>query len=125
MKFLVGLQIALLLSVACREESRGERSRRTQATVSVDKTTIQLGDDLEIEIHGVPDGWSGEVWVNASKYRFEFRSTRYVLKATRHNGFSTWAPTDLYFFLRDRQHGDIPVANGGVLTIKVLERPPQ
>src|SRR5579864_9365347 len=119
------LLIALLPGVACREGSHGERSRRMQATVSVDKTTVQLCDDLEIRIAGVPDGWSGELWVNSGKHRFELKSTRYVLKATRKNGFSTWVPTDLYFFLRDRQYGDIPVAKGGALTVRVATQPPQ
>ena len=102
MKFLVVLQIALLLGVGCHKDSRGERNRRMQATVLLDKTTVQLGDDLEIRITGVPAGWSGTMWVNSGRHRFDLPSTRYVLKATRENGFSVWAPTEIYFFLKDR-----------------------
>jgi hypothetical protein len=121
MKFLVALQIALLLGVGCQKDSRGERNRRIQATVLLDKTTVQLGDDLEIRITGVPAGWSGTMWVNSGRHVFYLPSTRYVLKATRENGFSVWAPTEIYFFLKDRQFADIPIAHS-VLTVRVVDR---
>jgi hypothetical protein len=120
-RLLVVLQIALLLGVGCHKDSRGERNRRMQATVLLDKTTVQLGDDLEIRITGVPAGWSGTMWVNSGRHRFELLSTRYVLKATRENGFSVWAPTEIYFFLKDRQFTDIPITHS-VLTVRVVDR---
>ena len=124
MKLLVGLLVALLLAVACRDASRTESRSRMQALVSLDKTTVRLGDDLEIRVDGVPDGWSGTMRVNSGN-QFELKSTRYVLKVTRQNGFSTSAPTELYFFLKDRHFNEIPVAHSGFLNVKVVEQPPR
>jgi hypothetical protein len=111
----------LLLELSCQQASHDSRSPRARAIISVDKSTVHLGDNIEILVDGVPDGWSGIIWVNSSRHRFELASKRRILKVIRQNGFTTSAPTEIFFYLKDRDRSEIPVANSGILTVKVAD----
>src|SRR6476661_3380187 len=99
-----------LVDCACWRQRRGNTQ---EASVKVDRTVVKLGDEIQITTDRVPNRWSGQITVNNFSTRFPIHSAVYRLRATRQNGFTTSAPTDLLVSLKNPAGGDIPIARGG------------
>ncbi len=94
------------------------RSGPATATVTFEKNTVGLDEDVQMRIDQVPASWTGELLVNSVK-RFTLDSKTYKLAASLANGFREAGPTDLYVLLLDGNHKQIPLPDNGFYRITV------
>ncbi len=94
------------------------RSDLPMAKITLEKTTVKMGQELQIHVDQVPDGWSGELEVNSLR-NFRLSSKLYRLKANQKNGFNPVAGNDLFFLLTDLKGRQIPVPNQGHFRVSV------
>lgn len=86
-------------------------SQRASTTISLDKTVLKLGDEIRISTDRLAPGWSGEATIDTTRGRVPIDSKNSVVRATRDNGFSVVAPTEICVYLHDSAGREITVSN--------------
>jgi len=82
----------LLWSCATGKKASNGHPESLHFSVSVGKSAVKLGQEVNVSVEGVPEGWAGEPTINLR--HFSFHSLRYTLRATLQNGFKTKGQSD-------------------------------
>ena len=101
--------VASLLFVSCKTSKPAPV--RASTSISLDKTAVKLGDEIRINLTRPLQGWSGEATINTFRATLPIDSQNNVVRATRENGFSTLAPTEICVALKDAAGRDVTVSN--------------
>src|SRR5215469_10722558 len=101
-----------LLSGSCKPSKPA--SPRPTTSIFVDKSTVKLGDEIRISTDRSLQAWSGEATVNTFRARLPIDSVNNVVRATRENGFSTIAPSEICVALKDGKGDVVPLAQACV-----------
>jgi hypothetical protein len=107
--------LSCLIICSCRTPKPAStpksENRQLTASVVLDKAEAKLGDEIRITPDHPPQGWSGDVTVNAFSSRLPIDSKNNAIKVTNENGFVVVAPNEVCVSLQDADGKTIRVSN--------------
>ena len=97
---LIGALVLPMLSTSCHSRE----TKYAPVKITVDKTSVKLGEEITIDLGELPDGWTGVLNVNKMRY-FPIDSTHFPVRVNFENGFHVFSPNEIVITLKDLDSG--------------------